>query len=627
MPEAAPEGAFLLPILILLGAAVLAVPLFRLVGFGAVVGYLLAGLAIGPAGFGFIGDPGTARHIAELGVVLLLFIIGLELKPSRLFAMRRDIAWLGASQMVLCSLAIAAGCYFILGMGLRGAGVAAIALAFSATAIALQLLEERGSMQSAYGRRSFAILLFQDIMVAPVLAIIPLLAGEAGPFGGDFKSNMMTLAPGVAAIAFVVLAGRYALNPLFRVLANANAHEVMTAAALLIVLGAAVLIQWAGMSMALGAFLAGVLLSESHFRHELEADIEPFRGLLMGLFFMSVGMAIDGPLVLKNAPLLIGLALGVIVLKTVLIFCLMRVSGSRSADALAGASVLTPAGEFSFVVFPIAAAQGLMSTPNASLLSAVAALTMIAGPLVANGLQFCAKRLCRKGETLPDETMPDGLHGSALVIGFGRFGQIAVQVLLAERVDVTVIDNNVDRIRAAARFGFKIYYGDGTRLDVLRAAGAAEARVIAICVDNKQAATSIVEIARAQFPLAKIHVRAYDRIHALELLEKGADYQIRETFESALAFGGAALEALNENRDLTLEVVDEVRNRDLERLEIQQSGGSYAPASTAIQPRVQPEPLSPPVRKSKGLSRETEEIVEADRQSEEASARQPENVK
>jgi glutathione-regulated potassium-efflux system protein KefB len=610
MPEAVHGGSYLVPVLIFLAAAVAAVPLFRLVGMGAVVGYLLAGVAIGPAGFGFIGDPGTASSISELGVVLLLFIIGLELKPSRLLAMRKDIAWLGLSQMAVCSLAIGLGAYFLLGMTPRGAGVAAVALAFSATAIALQLLDERGSLQSAYGRRAFAMLLFQDIMVAPVLAAIPVLAGGAAPVTGNVRADLISFAPSVAALAVVILAGRYLLNPLFRILINAGAHEVMTAAALLIVLGSAVLMQWAGMSMALGAFLAGVLLSESHFRHELEADIEPFRGLLMGLFFMSVGMEINGPLVLSNVGLLVGLAVGVIVTKTVLIFCLMRASGSSSAEALAGASVLTPAGEFAFVVFPIAAAQGLMSGMHASLLSAVAALTMITGPLVAGPLRRVARKLRRVDENLPDEQIPDGVTGSVLVIGFGRFGQIAVQVLLAERVDVTVIDNDVEQIRAAARFGFKIYYGDGTRLDVLRAAGAGDAQVIAICVDKKETATAIVEIARGQFPLAKINVRAYDRRHALELLEKGADYQIRETFESALAFGGATLEALNEDRDLALSVVDEVRNRDIERLEIQQAGGAYEPAAQSIKPRVQPEPLTRPTTRSRGLNRAAEEIVD-----------------
>ncbi len=611
MPEHAHEGTFLVPVLIFLAAAVAAVPLFRLVGLGAVVGYLLAGVAIGPSGFGAVSDPAAAARIAQFGVVLLLFIIGLELKPSRLLAMRRDITWLGLSQMAACSAAIGLGAFYILGLNVRGAAIAAVALAFSATAIALQLLEERGSLQSPYGRRVFAMLLFQDIMVAPVLAAIPLLAGGAAPVTGNVQADLAQLAPAALAVAAVVLAGRYALNPLFRVLANAGAREVMTAAALLIVLGAAVLIEWAGMSMALGAFLAGVLLSESHFRHELEADIEPFRGLLMGLFFMSVGMEIDGPLVLKNAGLLLALAAGVIALKTLLVFCLMRVSGSRSAEALAGASVLTPAGEFAFVVFPLAAAQGLMSGEKASLLSALAALTMIAGPVVANALQHVSKRLCSKGETPPDEAMPDGLSGSVLVIGFGRFGQIAVQVLLAERADVTVIDNDVDQIRAAARFGFKIYYGDGMRLDVLRAAGAADARVIAVCVDKKESATAIVEIARANFPLAKIHVRAYDRRHALELMQKGADFQMRETFESALAFGGVTLEALNEDRDLSMQVVDEVRNRDIERLEIQQAGGDYAPASQSVEPRVRPEPLTQPASRSRGLNRETEDIVEA----------------
>ena len=610
MPEHTHEGAFLVPVLIFLAAAVAAVPLFRLVGLGAVVGYLLAGVAIGPSGFAVVADPDFAARVAQFGVVLLLFIIGLELKPSRLMAMRRDIAGLGLAQMALCTLVIGVGCVWFLGLNLRGAAIAAVGLAFSATAIALQLLEERGSLQAPYGRRAFAMLLFQDIMVAPALAAIPVLAGGSAPMTGNVKADLVNLTPSVAAIAAVILVGRYALNPLFRVLANAGAREVMTAAALLIVLGAAVLIEWAGMSMALGAFLAGVLLSESHFRHELEADIEPFRGLLMGLFFMSVGMAIDGPLVLKNAPLLMSVALGVIAVKTLLVFGLMRATGSRTPEALAGASVLTPAGEFSFVVFPLAAAQGLMSAEQSSLLSAAAALTMIAGPLVANGLNAVAKRLCERGEAPPDEAIPDGVSGSVLVIGFGRFGQIAVQVLLAERADVTVIDSDVEQIRAAARFGFKVYYGDGARLDVLRAAGAGDARVIAICVDRKEVATSIVEIVRANFPLAKIHVRAWDRRHALALLDKGADYQIRETFESALAFGGAALEALTEDGDLSLQVVDEVRSRDIERFDIQRAGGVYQPASQSIEPRVRPEPLTQPATKSRGLTPETENIVE-----------------
>jgi len=606
MNDTAYPSNFLVPVLIFLAAAIAAVPLFRLAGLGAVVGYLAAGIAIGPSGFGFITDPGTMLDVSELGVVMLLFIIGLELKPSRLIAMRRDIILIGGSQMLLTGGIIALAAVPVMGLSRGGAIIAGIALAFASTAIALQLLEERGATQSAYGRRAFAVLLFQDIAVVPVLALIPVLSQQH--VSTSLLDDFAALAQSGGAVCVIVVLGRYALNPFFRFLASTGSREVMLAAALLVVLGAAVIMGSAGMSMALGAFLAGVLLSESNFRHQLEADIEPFRGLLMGLFFMSVGMSIESSEVFAHAGLLIFCAAAILPLKAVIVFILLRLTGSTSRGALEAAGPLTPVGEFSFVIFPMAAAQGLMSAPQAGLLSALAALTMFVGPIVAKLLSYAADHRKTPEQEREAEEIPDDDKNSILVIGFSRFAQIALQVLLAEQMNVTVIDNSVERIRTAARFGFKVYYGDGTRLDVLRAAGAAQALVIAICVDRK-AAGAIVELAKANFPMARLHVRAFDRIHAIELLEKGADYQMRETFESALVFGGETLEYLIGDPDHVAEVIDFVRQRDEARFAYQLEASSEDRLKP-VPAHILPEPLFTPLKKTKALSRESQDIVE-----------------
>ncbi len=613
MSELASQTSFLAPILVFLAAAVIAVPLFRFAGFGAVIGYLAAGMAIGPSGFRLIADPATTLNIAELGVVLLLFLIGLSLKPARFVAMSRDIGLIGLSQMAICAFLIGAAAEKILGLGRYGAGVAGISLAFSATAIALQLLDERGDGQTEYGRRSFAVLLAQDIAVVPVLALIPLISSRHPALAGSMKEALFSLSQAFAALSFVIIAGHYALNPLFRVLARANAREVMTAAALLIVLGAALLMQSVGMSMALGAFLAGLLLSESNFRHQLEADIEPFRGLLMGLFFMSVGMSVDRHVIAANALLLAGGALAIIILKMAVVFGLFRARGTPWREALKAGGVLTPAGEFSFAIFPLAAAHRLMEPSQANLLAALAALTMVLGPLIAKlSEQFVARwKIAPQTDPGQDSVLelPPDKRGSVLAIGFGRFGQIALQPLLAERIDVTVIDLSVERVRNAGRFGFKVYFGDGARLDVLRAAGAAQARVIAICIDDRASASAIAALAQENFPLARVFARAYDRNHALELIECGVDYQIRETFESALAFGGAALLELKEDPDRAKDVVEAVRRRDLDRFAVQQAGGAPLPLYSA-QARLAPEPLTRPIKKSKGLTKESQDIVD-----------------
>ena len=616
MPELASETSFLVPILIFLASAVIVVPLFRLAGFGSVIGYLAAGMAIGPSGLGLITDPHTTLNIAQLGVVLLLFLIGLALKPARLHAMRRDISVIGLGQMLLTALAIGWGARAILGLSLYGAAITGVALAFSATAIAMQLLEERGDAQTPYGRRAFAVLLAQDMAVVPVLALVPLLAGGPALAAGSMHDALIGLSQAFAALAFIILAGHYALNPLFRILGRSGAREVLTAAALLIVLGAALLMQSVGMSMALGAFLAGLLLSESNFRHQLEADIEPFRGLLMGLFFMSVGMAVDRQMVFGHLGFLSVGALAILTVKMAVVFGLFRLTGSTSGESLRAAGLLTPAGEFSFAIFPLAADNHLMSGADASLLAALAALTMVAGPFFAKLTEKLADNCDNiavkdRGEPEPaPQVVPPERRAKVLVIGFGRFGQIAVQPLLAERIDVTVIDLSVERIRNAGKFGFKVYYGDGGRVDVLRAAGAAEARIIAICVGDRAAANAIADLARENFPMAKVFARAYDRNHALELLEHGVDYQLRDTLESALAFGGAALTQLRGDPDRAIEVVDNVRQRDLDRFAIQKAGGAAPPPFYPMQPRLAPEPLVKPAGKPKGLTKESQEIVD-----------------
>jgi CPA2 family monovalent cation:H+ antiporter-2/glutathione-regulated potassium-efflux system protein KefB len=620
MPEMSSETSFLVPILILLAASIVFAASFRFAGLGSVIGYLVAGLAIGPSGLGLIAEPKMTLNISQLGVVLLLFLIGLSLKPQRLYALRHDIGLIGVSQMVLTAGPLAYAAHKFLNLGLFGALAAGLALAFSATAIAMQLLEERGDAQTAYGRRAFAVLLAQDIAVAPALALIPLLgggaAGAAASLAGSMHDALINLSQAFAALAFVILAGHYALNPLFRLLARAGAREILTAAALFIVLGAAVLMQAVGMSMALGAFLAGLLLSESNFRHQLEADIEPFRGLLMGLFFMSVGMSVDAHLVGARLGLLAGAALAILCAKMAIVFVLFRLTGSTSRESLSAAGILTPAGEFSFAIFPLAAAAHLMPQADSSLLSALAAITMVTGPFFAKGAEYIAVRLESRrapepeGVVEPPPLVPKEKRGKVLVVGFGRFGQISVQPLLAERIDVTVIDSSVTRIRDAGKFGFKVYFGDGCRLDVLRAAGAGEARIIAICVGNRDIANAIVALARDNFPTAKIFVRAYDRIHAIDLLDRGVDYQIRETLESALAFGGAAIAELRGDPDAASEAVDAVRQRDLDRLAIQKAGGAPPPFFAPDQPRFNPEPLVKPASKSKGLTPESQTIVD-----------------
>ncbi len=521
-------GLLFLPLL-LLAVAVISVPLGRLLRLSPIVAYLAAGIATGPFGFGLVRTPDTIVALSQLGVVLLLFLIGLEIEFSRLLALRRAIFGLGAVQLIATAAVLAGLAGALKLASWRGAVIAGLALAMSSTAIALKILEERGERQQAYGQRAFSILLFQDMSVVPLLALLPLLGPGGTDRLGGFDDAVLAVAQIALYIAVIVIAGRYLLNPALALLAGTGAREVMTAAALLVVLGAAALMQSAGMSMALGAFLAGVMLAGSSYRHELEADIEPFRGLLLALFFMAVGMSIDLGVVLCDLGLVIGAAVLITLLKAAIVDVLFRATCPNRGDGLRAGSVLTAAGEFAFVLIPFGASLGALAPRQASLFTAIAAVTMLLGPAVAAAADKVLDRLSQRRRPDPDNF--DGVAGAALIIGFGRFGQIVSQCLLSEAIDVITIDNDPDMIANAGRFGFKVYYGDGTRLDVLRVAIAADVRLVAVCVDKRAAADRIVDLIRSEFPAMKLFVRSYDRRHTLELLAKGVDFELRETFE------------------------------------------------------------------------------------------------
>ncbi|MGU3496559.1 monovalent cation:proton antiporter-2 (CPA2) family protein [Xanthobacteraceae bacterium A53D] len=601
------EHTLFLSALAFLAAAVISVPIAKRLGLSPVVGYLASGIAIGPSGLN-VANPSTVITVAELGVVLLLFLIGLELQPSRLLSMGRYIFGLGTAQLLVTGAVIAV-VDAMLGFGWAAALISGMALAMSATSIALQLLSERGDLSSGYGQRAFSILLFQDIAIVPLLALVPLLApGGVNVETRDTMAVLMQAAGMGAAIGAIILAGRFLLNPLFRLLARSGAREAMTAAALLVVLGAAGLMAFAGLSMALGAFLAGLMLSESTFRHELEANIDSFRGLLLALFFMGVGMSLDLAIVVPHVTTVLAGAFVITAIKFAVVFFLYRGLHRDLADGLRAGAVLMPAGEFAFVLFPLALSNGILNQEEASLLTATAAVTMMIGPLAFAGIEWLLPRLKREAvEPEPDDFSDAG--GQVLVIGFGRFGQVVSQCLLAENVGVTIIDNDVEMIQSAGRFGVHIYYGDGTRLDVLRSAGAETAELIAICVDDKDTATRIVDMVRAALPQARLFVRSYDRVHSMDLLRKGVDFEIRETLESAFAFGSRTLESLGLAPEAARQRVAEVRERDRARLLRQMDEGLYDGADMYQPRKVEPEPLTQPEKRARPLNPEAQDVL------------------
>ncbi|KKB80036.1 potassium transporter [Devosia soli] len=559
----------LVPVVALLAAGVIAVPIFKRIGLGSVLGYLAAGLLLGPSGIGLISDPSSVLHLAELGVVMFLFIIGLEMEPSRLWALRKQIFGLGVIQVVSCgalltlvgvALGFAPAVAFIFGMG----------FVLTSTAIVMQILGERGELSSEGGQKIVSVLLLEDLAIVPLLAVVALLAPAAED--QSIFTRVIGFAGALGAILLLIVLGRRVMNPFFALLASAKVREVMTAAALLVVLGAALLFQVSGLSMAMGAFLAGVLLSTSTFRHQLEADVEPFRGLLLGLFFLAVGMSLDLHTVAQSWQVIAISVVAFMLVKGVAIYVIARLLRSDHGEALERAVLMGQGGEFAFVLYTTAVSAGIIDGPTNAIFTATVIISMVLTPFALIVMRrFMPKRV----ESMDGVEEADGLTGRVLIIGFGRFGQIASQPLLALRHSVSIIDNDTDMIRAAAQIGFKVYYGDGTRLDILRAAGAHTADLILICTDDRAQTTRIAELLRDEFPLARVMARAFDRSHGIELLQTGVEFQVRETFESAVLFGGTAISMLGSSEDETAEVLEGVRDRDRQRFELQLGGEDW----------------------------------------------------
>jgi len=596
----------------LLAAMVVAATLFRRFGLGSVLGYLAAGLLIGPSALGIVRDPESVLHVAELGVVMFLFIIGLEMRPARLWSLRREIFGLGAVQVLACAVLLT-GLAMLAGLAWYAALVAGFGFALSSTAIVMQLLEERNENADPPGQRVVSILLFEDLAIVPLLALVAVLASAYGAAVETGNPMWMTVSLAIAAVALVYVAGRWVVNPFFRVLARYGGREVMTMGALLVVLGAAWAMNLGGLSMAMGAFLAGVLLSESTFRHQLEADVEPFRGLLLGLFFLSVGMSLDLRVVVADWAWVLGGLAAFMTAKMVAVYAVARLK-RKHGEGLLRAALMGEGGEFAFVLYSTAFAAGLFDARTAAILSAIVILSMALTPLRV----MLADRL-RPDESLSVEDA-DGvdhaknLRERVLIVGFGRFAQVVSQPLLARDVDVSIIDTDIEMIQAAGKFGFKVYYGDGSRLDVLHASGAATAETILVCVDRPETADQIVSVVKEAFPLTKLFVRAYDRGHSIRLVQAGVEYQLRETFESALVFGYQVLIDLGFTGEQARETIDDVRRRDEERFTLQLSGGLQAGRGLmrGNLATPQPAPYVKPRREGRALNEEAAEVLEED---------------
>jgi glutathione-regulated potassium-efflux system protein KefB len=600
----------------LLATAVVAAPLFRRLGLGSVLGYLTAGVIIGPFGLRLFSEPESILHVAELGVVMFLFLIGLEMRPAKLWALRKEIFGLGTAQVLACGALltlVGVAADQLLGdafdLPLPAAFVGAMGFVLSSTAVIMKMMDDAGETATAAGQRNVSILLFEDLMIVPLLAIVALLGASHVGADGHAAPMWQGVALGLAAVAAVFVAGRWLLNPVFALLARSGAREVMTAAALLVVLGAALFMQWGGLSMAMGAFLAGVLLSDSVFRHQLEADIEPFRGILLALFFISVGMSLDVAAVLSEWMVIGAGVLVFMVVKAAGIFAVARFFRADAREATQRAALFAQGGEFAFVLYSAALSGGVIDARIAAIMTAIVILSMALTPLVA----LVLRRFGR-----PEEVSRDGiedakdLHGRVLFIGFGRFAQVVSQSLLARNIDISLIETDVEMIQVAARFGFKIYYGDGARLDVLRASGADTAEMILICVDKPETTDRIVALVKAEFPHAKIFARSFDRGHSMRLVQAGVDYQIRELFESSLAFSGAVLRSLGFSDIEVAETIEDVRDRDEARFEAQLVGGIEAGRSlwrnNTSTPT--PEPFTRPRREAQALNEGAEDILE-----------------
>jgi glutathione-regulated potassium-efflux system ancillary protein KefC/glutathione-regulated potassium-efflux system protein KefB len=551
-------------IAIFLAATVIAVPLFRRFKLSAVLGYLAAGMVIGPWGLALVGDVDAILHFSEFGVVMLLFVIGLELQPSRLWVLRNAVFVGGAAQVALTTAVLAVAVHAI-GQPWPAAAIIGFALSLSSTALILQVLAERAELNTRHGRSAFAILLFQDLAIIPVLVLLPFLTG-----GAHSTMRWQEFAMPALAIALTVGAGRYVLRPVLRVVANTRAQEAFTAAALLVVVGTALLFETSGLSMALGAFIAGVLLADSEYRHELEADIEPFKGLLLGLFFIAVGMSANLG-VLADSPLLVlGLTSAYLLFKAAAIFVAARIAQHDNATSRRLAVALAGGGEFAFVLFTLATRGRLIDPETADLLVIVVTVSLMVAPLLIAGADALAKRFMPPAAVPAFDTI-ESEEPRVLIAGFGRFGQIVARVLRARRIRFTALEISQAQVDFVRRFGNKLYYGDATRLEMLRAAGAQHADVLVLAIDDVDASVKAAELARRHFPQLRVLARARNRQHAFRLMDAGVSQIWRETYASSLELAESALVALGTAPATAADQVRRFRRHDEETLSEQAS--------------------------------------------------------
>lgn len=570
------DGSLLSSVFILLVAACLLVPISKLWGLGSVIGYLVAGVLIGPSVLGFINEPETILHFSEFGVVMMLFLIGLELQPKQLWSMRGKLIGLGGMQVVLTTVLVTLGALY-LGRPLGEAIVIGMALALSSTAVSLQIMQDRGIMKSKSGESGFSVLLFQDVIVIAMIASLPLIAvwSGAGPNTGSVVDNHgstgthlhgFALAGAIfGAFAIMIIGGRLLLNPIFRLIAKSQVREIFTVIALLLVIGASLLMNWLGLSAALGAFIAGVVLADSDYRHQLERDIEPFKALLLGLFFMSVGMSLDLNALAQNPLGIFGLVLAVITLKFCILFIVGKVFKLDLSSNMVFAVLLSQAGEFGFVLFQFAKTQNLIAPNSVTVLTAVIALSMATTPFMLIAYdKFMEPRL--RPEKVTGEA-PQNNKQRVLILGYGRVGQIANRLLHTQDIETTILDHDGEHIKFVKQFGERVFYGDAVDIDLLRTAGAGEADVIIIAIDDVTKATEVAHDIKHHFPKARIIARARNRTHMFDLMAEGVDFVERETVRGALSMGRAALISLGFDNDVARKLSDDFLKFDGQLIE------------------------------------------------------------
>ncbi len=549
------ETHYLEDILILLAAAIVAVPLFQRLGLGSVLGYLAAGVVVGPWGFSFIDQIEEIQGIAEFGVIFLLFIIAIELKPERLWSMRRMVFGLGSAQVMVTGFVIM-GLALLFGQSLRTSVIVGFGLALSSTAFGLQILTDRGKMGTSHGHTALSVLLFQDLAVVPLLALVSLLAADTALLQGiEFA-----VLEAVLVIAIVILVGRFFLSPALRLVATSRTAEVFTAAAVFTVLGTAWLMEEVGLSLALGAFLAGLMMADSHYRHQVIADIQPFRGILLGLFFMGVGMSIDFSLIGGHTVEIAGMVLGLLLIKSTILWVLCRLMGAGTADATRVSLLLSQSGEFGFVLFGLAAMSGVLEPDLFQFLTLVIALTMITTPFMANFGEYLSKQFTRTGDGHDVSTTHiKAGQPHVIIAGFGRVGRRIARILEAGNVPYLAIESNADCVQGGRRDGFSVFYGDASQVNVLKAADAGRAGALVCTLDRPVPAVRLVHILRQHYPDIAIHARGRDRQHCEQLLKAGATIAISETLEASLQIGGAVLTSMGVFEEDTTALIESFR--------------------------------------------------------------------